>query len=62
MYIIGGLVDHNQQKVYRGVPGGADVQGLTHRLAEERGISHARLPIGEVCEEQGVCVCVLETE
>jgi tRNA (guanine9-N1)-methyltransferase len=33
VYIIGGLVDHNQHK------------GLTHRLATERGVVTARLPI-----------------
>ena len=35
-YVIGGLVDHNAQK------------GLCHRLAVEKGVSHARLPIHEV--------------
>ncbi|CAN7992745.1 unnamed protein product [Ixodes hexagonus] len=32
-YVIGGLVDHNRCK------------GLCHRLAEEQGVRHARLPI-----------------
>ena len=35
VYVIGGLVDHNQLK------------GLCYKLACEQGVSHARLPIGE---------------
>ena len=35
VYVIGGLVDHNNQK------------GLCYDLAKEKGIGHARLPIGE---------------
>ncbi|KAM0276402.1 hypothetical protein ACHAQH_006804 [Verticillium albo-atrum] len=37
-YIIGGLVDHNREK------------GLCHRLAREKGIRTAKLPIGEYLE------------
>lgn len=35
VYVIGGLVDHNKHK------------GLSHRLAVEKGVGHARLPISE---------------
>ncbi|XP_069683540.1 tRNA methyltransferase 10 homolog A [Periplaneta americana] len=38
VYIIGGLVDHNSHK------------GLCHRLAQEKGVSHGQLPIGEFLE------------
>eukprot|EP00042_Codosiga_hollandica_P033322 m.221068 g.221068 ORF g.221068 m.221068 type:complete len:161 (-) comp54161_c0_seq20:166-648(-) len=37
VFIIGGIVDHNLHK------------GLTHSLALEKGVQHARLPIDEVC-------------
>merc|ERR1719367_1991763 len=35
VYVIGGLVDHNNHK------------GICHRLALEKGVSHARFPIQE---------------
>ncbi|XP_076459878.1 tRNA methyltransferase 10 homolog A-like [Babylonia areolata] len=40
VYVIGGLVDHNHHK------------GLCHRLAEERGLAHAQLPIGQFLQLQ----------
>ncbi|CAD5121574.1 DgyrCDS10073 [Dimorphilus gyrociliatus] len=47
VYIIGGLVDHNHSK------------GLCLKLAEERGISHAQLPIGkyiQMCQRKVLAV------
>lgn len=47
VYIIGGLVDHNLHK------------GLTLKIAEEKGLSHARLPIDEhmrMCKSQVLTV------
>ncbi|XP_005091028.1 tRNA methyltransferase 10 homolog A [Aplysia californica] len=38
VYVIGGLVDHNKHK------------GLCHQLAEDKGIAHAQLPIGDYFE------------
>lgn len=38
VYVIGGLVDHNNHK------------GICHNLANEKGISHGRLPIDEYIE------------
>ncbi|KDR15159.1 tRNA methyltransferase 10 homolog A isoform X1 [Zootermopsis nevadensis] len=38
VYVIGGLVDHNSYK------------GLCHQIAEEKGIRHGQLPIGEFLE------------
>ncbi|CAI2350191.1 unnamed protein product [Caenorhabditis sp. 36 PRJEB53466] len=35
IYVIGGIVDHNSQK------------GLCHRIAQEKGFGHARLPLDE---------------
>eukprot|EP01137_Pigoraptor_chileana_P026757 Opistho-2@8522 len=40
VYVIGGLVDHNHHK------------GLTFRLAQEKGIAHGQLPIGEYVRMQ----------
>ncbi|ODN06208.1 tRNA methyltransferase 10 A [Orchesella cincta] len=38
LYVIGGLVDHNSKK------------GLCHKLALEKGVQHARLPLDEYIE------------
>jgi hypothetical protein len=51
VYIIGGLVDHNKHKVTFARGGltktHPPTQGLTHKMAVERGMLHAQLPIGQ---------------
>jgi tRNA (guanine9-N1)-methyltransferase len=58
VYVIGGLVDHNQHK------------GLTHRLALERGVRTMRLPIDKyltldsrkvLTVNQGTCLTLFDT-
>ncbi|XP_059476636.1 tRNA methyltransferase 10 homolog A [Neocloeon triangulifer] len=48
VYVIGGLVDHNAHK------------GLCHKLAVEKGIKHAQLPIGEYLTLKGRRVLTID--